>query len=119
MVTHRCGDGECQNPSWNSWGSWSCNCKQQNVRYRKCDGGIFDLSCLGPTKHVEKITGSAQIKVCEPEMLLNCTKDQLEQFLNLKNELNQMYKNWTDGFPTHSLRYRCVVPFLLSCIVPF
>ena len=106
MNPFRSEDGECQNPSWKEWASWECNCKKQNVRYRQCDRGQFGLACLGPSKHVERITGSDQITICEPEMLKNCTKDELEQFLNLKDKLNKMYKNWTDSFPTQSLRHR-------------
>ena len=79
--------GECVEPIWNDWSSWTCNCDKETVRTRTCDGGKFGLTCLGDPHDKRKIRNKAQLDTCNPSDLEECDESDLNDFLNLQKEI--------------------------------
>ena len=79
--------GECVEPIWNDWSSWTCNCDKETVRTRTCDGGKFGLTCLGDPQDKRKIRNKAQLDTCNPSDLEECDESDLNDFLNLQKEI--------------------------------
>ena len=94
-----CSTGECEQPQWGEWAPWSCECDGTRKRERKCDGGQFKLSCLGPPVHSEKVDGE-NVESCDMSKIDKCSPDQLKSYLDFGNELRAMYGNWSTGIDT-------------------